>query len=154
VAVSDPVIKREIRLAAEEEERRSYSERMPSEWLAALAPLGTSPDKAFLEVVPWLVAVFAQSWGQGADGERRKHYYVTESVGMACGLFAAAVHAMGLSTVTHTPSPMAFLGEILGRPDNERAYVLFPVGYAGPDCHVPELHRKSLDEVAVFVTPR
>ena len=154
VAVSDPETKRRIRIAAEHEERISYEGgRMPDDWLEALYPLGTDWRKPFLETVPWLVIVFEQRWGIDAAGEREKNYYVKESVGIACGLFIAAIHDMGLATLTHTPSPMGFLGEILGRPENERAYILFPVGYPADDCQVPDLTRKSLDEVAVFNPP-
>ncbi len=151
VAVSDPDIKREIRIAAEREEYEFYQGgRAPEEWLEALAPLGTDRRKPYLEMVPWIVVVFEEVYGIGADGGRRKNYYVKESVGMACGLFAAAIHRMGLVTLTHTPSPMGFLLQILGRPQNERPYVLFPVGHPAPDAQVPEVRRKSLDEVAIW----
>ena len=152
VAVGDPAIKRQIRLAAEEEERRNYEGgRMPPEWLAALAPLGTDWQKPFLEIAPWIVVLFEQVHGSFPDGSPKKHYYARESVGIACGLFIAAVHRMGLATLTHTPSPMGFLARILGRPKNERPFVLLPVGYPAPDCTVPDLSRKALDEVAVFI---
>jgi len=150
VAVADPRLKREIRVAAEAEERESYERRMSPEWLAALEPLGTDWRKPFLELAPWLVVVFAELWEQRPDGVRVKNYYVKESVGIACGLFVAALHAMGLATLTHTPSPMAFLGRILGRPENEKPYILFPVGYPAPDARVPDLRRKTLDEMAIF----
>ncbi len=151
IAVSDSDIKRRIRIAAEQEERISYEEgRMPPEWLEALAPLGTDWQKPFLETVPWLVVVFAELHGLGAHGSKRKNYYVKESVGLACGLFIAALHEMGLSTLTHTPSPMAFLAEILGRPSREKPFILFPVGYPAPGAEVPDLKRKSLDQIAVF----
>jgi iodotyrosine deiodinase len=154
VAVSDPETKRRIRVAAEAEERESYlGGRMPPEWLEALLPLGTSWQKPFLETVPWLVVVFAERYGVDADGRRRKNYYVPESVGIACGLFIAALHQMGLATLTHTPSPMGFLAEILGRPANEKPFILFPVGYPAPGAEVPDLARKSLDEVAVWHRP-
>jgi len=152
VAVADPDIKRRIRVAAEAEERRNYEGgRMPPEWLTALAPLGTDWHKPFLEVAPWLVVLFEQVHGWFPDGTTRKHYYARESVGIACGLFIASVQRMGLASLTHTPSPMRFLTRILGRPENERPFVLMPVGYPAPDCTVPDLQRKSLDEVAVFV---
>jgi nitroreductase len=152
VAVSDPATKRRIRAAAEEEERVSYlGGRMPPEWLAALLPLGTTWEKPYLEIVPWIVVVFEERYGLEADGSRRKNYYTTESVGIACGLFIAAIHRMGLATLTHTPSPMRFLAEILGRPANEKPLILFPVGYPAADCEVPDLERKRLDEVAVWV---
>jgi nitroreductase len=153
VAVSDPAVKREIRVAAETEERESYESRMSPEWLAALEPLGTDWRKPFLEVAPWLVVVFAELWEQRPDGTRVKNYYVKESVGIACGLFVATLHAMGLVTLTHTPSPMAFLNRILGRPENEKPYILFPVGYPAPGARVPDLRRKALDEVAIFREP-
>lgn len=150
VAVSDPALKHRIRLGAEEEERRNYTSRMPADWLRDLEPLGTDADKGFLEVVPWLIVVFAQTYGLGADGERKKHYYVRESVGIACGLLIAALHRAGLATLTHTPSPMAFLGEVLERPANEQAYLLFPVGYPAEGCLVPDLARKELEAVSVW----
>jgi len=151
VAVADPAVKREIRVAAEAEERESYDRRMSEEWLSALEPLGTDWRKPFLEVVPWIVVVFAELWEQRPDGARIKNYYVKESVGIACGLFIAALHEMGLATLTHTPSPMAFLNRILGRPENEKPYILFPVGYPAADARVPDLERKPLEEVAVWL---
>jgi len=151
VAVSDPAVKHRIRLAAEEEERQSYEGgRMPREWLAALEPIGTDWHKDFLDVVPWIVVLFEQVTGHFPDGRPKKHYYARESVGIACGMFIAAIHRMGLGTLTHTPSPMGFLSEILGRPKNERPFVLLPVGYPAADAEVPDLTRKSLEEVAVF----
>ena len=151
VAVSDTTVKHRIRVAAEAEERRNYESRMSTEWLAALAPLGTDWHKDFLEVAPWLVVLFEQVHGWFPDGSVRKHYYVRESVGIACGLFVAAIHTMGLATLTHTPSPMGFLSRVLGRPKNERPFVLLPVGYPADDCTVPDLKRRTLDEVAEFV---
>lgn len=151
VIVDDPAIRREIRIAAEEEEHESYvGGRMPPEWLEALLPLGTDWHKPFLETAPWLVVVFGELYGVGADGAKRKNYYVKESVGIACGLFISAIHEMGLATLTHTPSPMRFLNQILGRPENEKPFVLFPVGYPAEGCEVPDLARKPLDEVAVW----
>jgi nitroreductase len=151
VAVSDPEIKREIRLAAEAEEHESYvGGRMPADWLEALAPLGTTWEKPFLETAPWLVVVFEEMWGTLPGGRKRKNYYPKESVGIACGLFIAAIHTMGLATLTHTPSPMAFLSRILKRPANEKPFILFPVGYPAPGCEVPDLGRKSLDEIVVW----
>lgn len=148
VAVDRPSLKREIRLAAEEEERRNYlGGRMSPEWRAALQPLGTNWEKPFLETAPYLVICFAQSYGLSRAGGRIRHYYVQESVGIACGLFIAALHDMGLVTLTHTPSPMGFLARILRRPPNERAYLLFPVGYPAPDATVPALRRKGLRAV-------
>jgi len=151
VVVGDPAVKREIRVAAEEEERESYlGGRMPPEWLEALAPLGTSWEKPFLETVPWLVVVFEEMYQLLPDGSKRKNYYPKESVGIACGLFLAALHHMGLATLTHTPSPMAFLSRILGRPANEKPFILFPVGYPAAGAEVPDLRRKSLDEISVW----
>jgi nitroreductase len=151
VAVSDPDIKRQIRDAAEQEERRNYEGgRMPPEWLNALAPLGTDWRKPYLEIAPWIVVLFEQVHGWFPDRSVRKHYYARESVGIACGLFIAAVHEMGLVTLTHTPSPMGFLTRILGRPSNERPFVLLPVGHVAEGCTVPDLRRKTLDEVSVF----
>lgn len=150
VAVSDPGIKRQIRVAAEKEERISYGGRMPEEWLEALRPLGTDWRKPFLETAPWLVVVFAESFGYRADGSKKKHYYVQESVGIACGFFIAALHHMGLATLTHTPSPMGFLSQVLDRPANERPYILFPIGYPSEDAIVPDLRRKTLEEVSVW----
>jgi len=148
VAVDRPSIKREIRLAAEDEERRNYlGGRMNPEWRAALRPLGTNWEKPFLETAPFLVVCFAQSYGFSRAGGRIRHYYVQESVGIACGVFIAALHNMGLATLTHTPSPMGFLARILRRPPNERAYLLFPVGYPARDATVPALRRKGLRAV-------
>jgi len=148
VVVGDPDTKRAIRLAAEEEERKNYSGgRLPPEWLEALAPLGTEEDKPYLEIAPWLVVLFEERYGANPDGSQRKNFYVKESVGMAAGLFVAAIHNAGLATVTHTPSPMAFLSKVLGRPKNERPFALFPVGYPAGGCVVPDLERKGLDEV-------
>ena len=152
VAVSDPVVKRRIREAAEEEERVNYLDnRMNDEWQSALAPLGTDHHKEFLEIAPWIVVLFERRFGEHADGSKRTHYYVKESVGMAAGLFVAAIHRMGLATLPHTPSPMAFLRHALDRPDNERPFVMFPVGHPLPGVQVPDLRRKPLDDVAVFV---
>lgn len=152
VAVNDPAVKHQIRVAAEAEERRNYEGgRMPFEWREALTPLGTDWRKPFLETAPWIVVLFEQVHGSFPDGSVRKHYYARESVGIACGLFIAAIHRMGLATLTHTPSPMGFLSRVLERPKNERPFVILPVGYPADDCVVPDLSRKSLDEVAVFV---
>lgn len=152
VVVGDPAIKREIRAAAEAEERESYlGGRMPPDWLEALAPLGTSWEKPYLEIVPWIVVVFEELYELLPDGSKRKNYYPKESVGIACGLFIAALHHMGLATLTHTPSPMAFLSGILSRPPNEKPYILFPVGHPAPDAEVPDLRRKSMEEVSVWM---
>jgi len=151
VAVSDPGIKRQIRLAAEEEERKSYEGgRMPPDWIEALLPLGTGWQKPYLETAPWLVVAFEERYSHGSDGGIRKNYYVRESVGMACGLFIAALQHMGLATLTHTPSPMGFLSTILKRPGNESPFVLFPVGFPAEDCRVPDITRKPLDEIVVW----
>ncbi|MBI1352344.1 MAG: nitroreductase family protein [Actinomycetales bacterium] len=153
VATTDPIIKHRIRLAAEEEERENYEGgRLPDAWREAIAPLGTTSDKGFLEVVPWIVVAFAQKSTGMPDGGIRKNYYVNESVGIACGLFIASLHTMGLATLTHTPNPMAFLTEILDRPSTERPYILFPVGYPAVNCEVPDLVRKPLSEALVEVT--
>ena len=151
VAVADPDLKRQIRLAAEREERENYGGRMPDDWLAALEPLGTDAQKPFLEIAPWLVVLFRQNYGIGPVGERIRHYYVAESVGIAAGVFLTAVHQAGLVALTHTPSPMGFLKEILRRPDNETACLLMPVGYPAADAKVPDLRRKPLDQVLVVV---
>ena len=151
VAIDDRTIKREIRAAAEEEERVNYLEnRMNEEWQEALARLGTDHHKEFLEIAPWIVVLFEQRYELRPDGERRKNYYVKESVGIAAGMFIAALHNMGLATLTHTPTPMAFLRRVLGRPANERPFVMFPVGYPFPGTRVPDLQRKPLGEVAEF----
>jgi iodotyrosine deiodinase len=151
VAVSNGEIKHQIRVAAEEEEHRSYEGgRMPEEWRKALAPIGTDWHKPYLETVPWIVVLFAQQYSFEPDGTKRKHYYVNESCGIAAGMFIAALHNMGLATLTHTPSPMAFLSQILQRPKGEKPYILFPIGYPTADCTVPDLSRKSLEEVSVF----
>ncbi len=153
VVTGDPEVKRRIRLAAEEEERTNYEGgRLPEHWRQDLEPLGTDWRKPFLETAPWIVVVFEQRYGTKADGTRQHHYYVKESVGIACGMFIDALHRMGLSTLTHTPSPMRFLKDLLGRPDSERPFILFPIGYAADDCRVPDLRRKSLDEIVVEVT--
>jgi len=149
VVVRDPEVKRRIRAAAEEEERKLYTERISDEWREALAPLGTDANKPFLEVAPALIVVFRKPHDV-IDGEKRTNYYTQESVGLACGFLLAALHHAGLATLTHTPSPMAFLQEILDRPENERPYLLIPVGYPAPDCEVPNLVRKSLDEISVW----
>ncbi len=145
VAVDDPEIKKEVRIAAEKEERENYvGGRMSPEWKEALLPLGTDWHKPFLETAPCLVVCFAQSYSLNGKGGRVKHYYVQESVGIACGLFIAAIHDMGLATLTHTPNPMGFLRRILGRPANEKPYLLFPIGYPASGATVPDLRRKPL----------
>ncbi len=152
VAVSDPDVKRRIRVAAEQEERQFYQRRAPKEWLEALAPLGTDSNKPFLENAPWLIAVFVRKWGKTTDGKKVKHYYPTESVGIATGIMLTALHQAGLATLTHTPSPMGFLNEILGRPaDSERPFLLLVAGYPATDARVPDLERKSISVIADFL---
>jgi nitroreductase len=151
VAVNDPDLKHQIREAAEREEYAFYHEgRASREWLDAVAPLGTDWRKPYLETAPWLVVVFELVSGVDGDGKSVKNYYVKESVGIACGLFLAALHQMGLATLTHTPSPMDFLTRILGRPRHERPFILFPIGYPATGATVPDLDRKQLDEIAVW----
>lgn len=151
VVVGDPALKSRIRAAAENEERENYQGgRLPDDWREALAPLGTDWKKPYLETVPWLVVLFEQRYTLTGTGDTLKNYYVKESVGIAAGLFIAALHNMGLATLTHTPSPMAFLTRILGRPENERPFVLFPIGYPTQNCRVPDVRRKPLDEVMVI----
>jgi iodotyrosine deiodinase len=148
VVVSDSELKRRIREAAEEEERRNYAGRMSDEWLAAVGPIGTDWHKPHIEDAPYVIVVFEQVYG--LDGERKvKHYYVKESVGIATGLLLASLQLAGLATLTHTPSPMGFLARILQRPPNERPYVLIPVGYPAPGAEVPDLERKPLDAIMV-----
>lgn len=151
VAVADAAIKRRIRAAAEAEEREFYERRAPEEWLRALAALGTDADKPFLEVAPWLIAVFYERFALDAQGVKHKRYYPHESVGIATGLLVAALHRAGLATLTHTPSPMGFLNEILGRPRNEMPYLLLVVGHPADGCRVPDIRRKPLDEIATFL---
>lgn len=150
VAVSDATRKARIREAAEREEHAFYHGKAPAEWLEALAPLGTDEHKTHLTDAPWVVVLFRQVHGVREDGSKRPFYYTQESCGIAAGLFIAAVHQMGLVTLTHTPSPMGFLGELLERPPHEKAMLVMPVGYPAADAMVPDLRRKSLHEVAVF----
>ncbi len=157
VVVSDPEIKRQIRLAAEDEEHEFYTNRAPDDWLQALAPFGTDEHKPFLEIAPYLIVVFRLDYtpvvavgdANANSGEevRRKHYYVQESVGIACGLLLASLHLAGLATLTHTPSPMGFLGKVLNRPAHERPYLLIPVGYPADGARVPDISKKPLEEV-------
>ena len=149
VVVTDPEVKRRIREAAEQAEAEFYA-TAPADWLAALAPLGTDEHKPYLETAPYLIAVFAQRYGFTPAGGRRTHYYVQESVGIATGFLLAALHHAGLVALTHTPSPMGFLGEILERPANERAMMLIVTGFPAGDARVPSLRRKSLDEFVTF----
>jgi iodotyrosine deiodinase len=150
VVISDPETKRDIRIAAEEEEREFYARRATKEWLEALAPLGVDEHKPFLESAPYLIAVFVQNYSVREDGSRTKHYYATESVGLATGILITALHEAGLATLTHTPSPMTFLNKILDRPANERPFLLLVVGHPHEDALVPDIKRKSLKEIASY----
>ena len=150
VCVSDRPTKQRIREAAEAEEKAFYDSRAGTEWLRALHHLGTDWRKPFLETAPWLIAIFGQRYGLEGGG-KVKHYYVPESVGIACGFLIAALHNAGLATLTHTPSPMGFLNEICGRPDNEKAYILLVAGFPAEDCRVPRISKKTLDEVSVWI---
>lgn len=149
--VSDPAIKKRIREAAEREESEFYHRRAPQEWLDALAPLGTDEFKPYLETAPHLIVIFAESYGLLPDGRKVKHYYVSESVGIATGFLIAAIHHAGLVALTHTPNPMNFLNEILGRPGHERAYLILVVGYPADDARVPDIGRKPLEAIATFI---
>jgi nitroreductase len=152
VAVSDRDVKRRIREAAEAEEREFYERRAPQEWLEALQPIGTDWHKPFLETAPWLIAIFVRRWGRAPDGSKVKHYYPTESVGIATGLLITALHTAGLATLTHTPSPMGFLNEILGRPaEDERPFLLLVVGYPAAGARVPAIERKPLEMIVSWV---
>ncbi len=151
VIVKDPGVKHQIRLAAEEEEREFYTQRAPEEWLEALAPLGTDEKKPFLESAPYLIAIFVQPYGLLDNGQKMKHYYASESVGIATGMLITALHLSGLATLTHTPSPMNFLNKILGRPKNERAYLLLVVGYPDSEAVVPTIKKKSLAEITTLI---
>lgn len=148
--VSNPAIKKAIREAGEKEEYQSYHGRMSQRWKEDLAPLGTDWNKPFLELAPYLIIVFKRVYEIGEDGTKHNNYYVNESVGIACGLLLAAIHRAGLVTLTHTPSPMNFLSKILNRPENERPFLLLPVGYEAEKVYVPQLNRKPLEEIAVF----
>ncbi len=147
--VSDPELKQRLREAAEAEERDFYDRRATDEWKRAIEPIGTDWVKTHITDAPYVIVVFEQAWRPGPDGAKLKHYYVRESVGIAVGFLLAALQVSGLCALTHTPSPMGFLRELLGRPENERPYVLIPVGYPGADATVPTLRRKPLDEIAV-----
>jgi nitroreductase len=151
VAVSGAATKRKIREAAEIEEREFYEHRATPEWLAALEPIGTDSNKPFLETAPYLIAVFLQKFGVLEDGRKVKHYYPTESTGLATGILITALHQAGLVCLTHTPSPMKFLNEILGRPKSERPFLLLVTGYPADDAEVPDINRKSLDEFTSFI---
>ena len=150
VVVRDAELKRRIRIAAEEEERENYGGRMPEEWLRALAPLQTDWRKEFLEIAPALIVVFKEEYGLREDGSKVTHYYVNESVGIACGFLLAALNAAGLATLTHTPSPMGSLRELLDRPRNEKPFLLIPVGFPAEGCRVPHLTKKSVEDVVII----
>lgn len=152
VGRGDGDLRRRLRAAAEEEEREFYTSRAPQAWLDALAPIGTDAEKPFLEIAPWLIAVFVQPHGIGPDGGVVKHYYTTESVGLATGILIAALHDAGLATLTHTPSPMGFLTTLLGRPAHERPFLLLVVGYPAAGAQVPDITRKPLDGIATFLS--
>lgn len=149
--ISDPALKARIRVEAEIEEREFYERRAPQEWKDALAPLGTDTNKPFLEIAPYLIAIFGQKNTLMDDGTTVKNYYVPESVSIATGFLIAALHHAGLATLTHTPSPMGFLNELLGRPDNEKPYILLVVGHPSDDCKVPNIRKKPLSEIASFL---
>ncbi len=151
VVVSDPATKSKIRTAAEKEEEDFYLRRAPDEWLEALAPLGTDEHKPFLEIAPYLVAIFAQVRGETADGTKFKHYYVSESVGIATGMLISALHHAGLACLTHTPAPMRFLNDILGRPKHEKPYLILVVGYPADDAVVPDIRKRPLKDVSTFL---
>ena len=151
VVVSDPEVKARIRQAAEREEREFYERRATDEWLEAVAPMGTDASKPFLEAAPYLIAIFAERSGVSEDGQKIQHYYVSESVGIATGFLIAAIHHAGLACLTHTPSPMGFLNEILDRPENERPFLLLVVGYPAADAQVPNISRKALQDITTFV---
>ena len=151
VVVDDPAMRRRIRLAAEEEERQFYERRAPREWLDALAPLGTDAEKPFLEIAPCLIAVFEQRYGRLADGRKVKHYYPGESVGLATGILLTALHWSGLVSLTHTPSPMKFLNDILGRARNERPFLLVVAGYPADGARVPDIRRRAFNEIVDFL---
>ncbi len=150
VAISNPELKKKIRIAAEEEEDEFYSKRAPKEWLEALEPLGTDPNKPFLETAPYLIAIFYKSYDLHSDGKQIKQYYAMESTGIATGMLITAIHNAGLASLTHTPSPMNFLNDILGRPKNERPFLLLVVGYPAKDAQVPDIKKKKLDEISSF----
>lgn len=149
-AISNPLLKAEIRKAAEIEEKKSYESRMSERWKKDLKPIGTDMHKPFLEIAPWLIIVFKKAYELREDKEKYNNYYVNESVGIACGILISAIHDAGLVTLTHTPSPMNFLAKILKRPANERAFLLLPVGYPQSPAYVPDLERKKLKDIAVF----
>lgn len=148
--ISNPGMKKKIRIAAEEEEQEFYNNRAPEDWLEALQPFGTDEKKPFLETAPYLIAIFSQSYGITEAGEKEKHYYVKESVGIASGILITALHLSGLATLTHTPSPMGFLNDLLDRPKHEKPFLLLVTGYPGNDVEVPDIEKKSLNEISSF----
>lgn len=148
--IENPEIKKQIRIAAEQEEYESYESRMSSEWIDDLKPLGTDWHKPFLETAPFLIVVFRRIFEFGTDGKKKNNYYVQESVGIATGFLIAAIHNVGLVTLTHTPSPMGFLSKVLNRPENEKPFLLLPVGYPAKECWVPDLKRKDIEDIAIF----
>ncbi len=148
--VESAELKSQIRVAAEEEEKKSYDGRMSEEWIKDLKPLGTNHSKPFLEIAPYLIIVFKKPYDLGEKGEKHQNYYVNESVGIACGMLITAIHQAGLVTLTHTPSPMNFLTKLLDRPSNERAFLLLPIGYPTDEAYVPDIERKNLEEVSKF----
>lgn len=151
VVVSNPLIKKKIRIAAEEEEREFYSTRAPQEWLDALAPFGTDSNKPFLETAPYLITIFSKSYDVTADGIKQKTYYASESTGIATGFLISAIHNAGLVCLTHTPSPMKFLNDILGRPQNEKPYLILVVGYPAENAMVPDIIKKELKDVTTYL---
>lgn len=151
VVVGDPAVKKQIRVEAEKEEHEFYNRRAPEDWLEDLRPLGTDEQKPFLEEAPYLIGIFAQSYKLDESGEKEKHYYVKESVGIATGILITALHQAGLATLTHTPSPMGFLNEIMGRPSYEKAFLLLVVGYPADNVKVPDISKKSLNEISTFI---
>ena len=151
VVVSDPALKKQIREKAEEEEHEFYTRRATPEWLAALEPLGTDELKPYLETAPYLIAIFVERFGMLPDGRKMKYYYAVESVGIATGMLITAIHHAGLASLTHTPSPMGFLNEILDRPDNERPFLILVVGYPAAEAVVPKIRKKGLDEISIFL---
>ncbi|MBL8815476.1 MAG: nitroreductase family protein [Planctomyces sp.] len=151
VVVSNPGTRKELREAAEAEEREFYQNRAPDEWLKALSPFGTNSEKPFLETAPIVICVFAETWGQMPDGRRRKHYYVSESVGISVGFLLASLHYAGLATLTHTPSPMQFLNRLLKRPENERPFLIVVAGYPAEGCLVPDISKRRMDESVIRI---
>ena len=147
VLISNPIIKKKIRIAAEKEEKEFYETRAPKEWLEALDPLGTDDKKPYIETAPWLIAIFMQRFGKLPDGQKVKHYYGLESVGIATGILITAIHNSGLASLTHTPSPMGFLNKILKRPENERPFLLLVVGHPAENTNVPDINRKPLSNI-------